>query len=40
MTDSAEGPARRRGRNETEEERADRMWTELIQEVRVAQMGV
>ncbi|NEB14873.1 hypothetical protein G3I32_39670 [Streptomyces coelicoflavus] len=37
---SAEGQPRRRGRNETEEERADRMWTELIQEVRVAQMGV
>ncbi|WP_419184352.1 DUF6328 family protein [Streptomyces coelicoflavus] len=37
---SAEGQTRRRGRNETEEERADRMWTELIQEVRVAQMGV
>ncbi|MFI9803504.1 DUF6328 family protein [Streptomyces sp. NPDC052301] len=33
-----EGP--RRGRNETEEERADRMWVELIQEVRVAQTGV
>ncbi|MEV7793288.1 DUF6328 family protein [Streptomyces sp. NPDC087512] len=33
-------PDRRRGRHETEEERADRMWTELIQEVRVAQMGV
>ncbi|MFF3912332.1 DUF6328 family protein [Streptomyces sp. NPDC001852] len=31
---------RRRGRNETEEERADRMWVELIQEVRVAQTGV
>ncbi|MFF9625262.1 DUF6328 family protein [Streptomyces griseosporeus] len=28
------------GRNETEEERADRMWGELIQEVRVAQTGV
>jgi membrane protease YdiL (CAAX protease family) len=28
------------GRNETEEERADRKWTELIQEVRVAQTGV
>ncbi|WP_282083648.1 DUF6328 family protein [Streptomyces tendae] len=37
---AAEGRVRRRGRNETEEERADRMWTELIQEVRVAQMGV
>ncbi|WP_328869102.1 DUF6328 family protein [Streptomyces sp. NBC_00287] len=31
---------RRTGRDETEEERADRMWSELIQEVRVAQMGV
>ncbi|MFI7017422.1 DUF6328 family protein [Streptomyces sp. NPDC050164] len=40
MTDTAEGAPRRRGRNETEEERADRMWQELIQEVRVAQMGV
>ncbi len=38
--DAAEASPRRRGRNETEEERADRMWTELIQEVRVAQMGV
>jgi hypothetical protein len=35
-----EQEARRRGRNETEEERADRMWGELIQEVRVAQTGV
>ncbi len=32
--------ARKRGRTETEEERADRMWGELIQEVRVAQTGV
>ncbi|EFL29820.1 membrane protein [Streptomyces viridochromogenes DSM 40736] len=40
MADAAEGAVRRRGRNETEEERADRMWQELIQEVRVAQMGV
>ncbi|WP_346345486.1 DUF6328 family protein [Streptomyces sp. SID5643] len=40
MADTAEGGAMRRGRNETEEERADRMWQELIQEVRVAQMGV
>lgn len=39
-SEAAEGAGRRRGRNETEEERADRMWTELIQEVRVAQMGV
>ncbi|MEV5914052.1 DUF6328 family protein [Streptomyces chartreusis] len=30
----------RTGRDETPEERADRMWGELIQEVRVAQMGV
>ncbi|MEU2334397.1 DUF6328 family protein [Streptomyces sp. NPDC006654] len=30
----------RRGRHETEDERADRMWTDLIQEVRVAQTGV
>ncbi|GKQ33948.1 hypothetical protein ALMP_04990 [Streptomyces sp. A012304] len=35
-----DGSERRRGRNETEEERADRMWGELIQEVRVAQTGV
>ncbi|MBT2411423.1 hypothetical protein J7I94_12715 [Streptomyces sp. ISL-12] len=44
MADAGAGAAkdtgRRRGRDETEEERADRMWTELIQEVRVAQMGV
>ncbi|MCF3136422.1 DUF6328 family protein [Streptomyces olivochromogenes] len=32
--------ARPTGRDETEEERADRMWGELIQEVRVAQTGV
>ncbi|MEU6065646.1 DUF6328 family protein [Streptomyces sp. NPDC047082] len=32
--------ARRTGRDETEEERADRMWSDLIQEVRVAQTGV
>ncbi|MFJ8109414.1 DUF6328 family protein [Streptomyces sp. NPDC096132] len=31
---------RRTGRDETEEERADRMWGDLIQEVRVAQTGV
>ncbi|WP_406444931.1 DUF6328 family protein [Streptomyces sp. NBC_00631] len=31
---------RRTGRDETAEERADRMWTDLIQEVRVAQTGV
>ncbi|WP_030690496.1 DUF6328 family protein [Streptomyces globisporus] len=31
---------RRRGRDETEEERADRRWTDLMQEIRVAQTGV
>lgn len=40
MSDAQGGGSVRRGRNETEEERADRMWQELIQEVRVAQMGV
>lgn len=40
MPDTERDETRRRGRNETEDERADRMWTELIQEVRVAQMGV
>ncbi|WP_030230627.1 MULTISPECIES: DUF6328 family protein [unclassified Streptomyces] len=40
MANAAEGGIRRRGRDETEDERADRMWQELIQEVRVAQMGV
>ncbi|MFI6108387.1 DUF6328 family protein [Streptomyces sp. NPDC051310] len=29
-----------RGRNETAEERADRRWSELVQEIRVAQTGV
>lgn len=29
-----------RGRHETPEERADRRWTELVQEIRVAQTGV
>ncbi|MFJ5263143.1 DUF6328 family protein [Streptomyces sp. NPDC088387] len=29
-----------KGRDETEDERADRKWQELIQEVRIAQMGV
>ncbi|MBT2511031.1 hypothetical protein J7I98_35470 [Streptomyces sp. ISL-98] len=30
----------RRGRDETPEERADRRWAELLQELRVAQTGV
>ncbi|MFE5798148.1 DUF6328 family protein [Streptomyces sp. NPDC056503] len=34
---SADGPD---GRSETEEERADRRWQELLQEIRVAQTGV
>ncbi|MEU6486635.1 DUF6328 family protein [Streptomyces sp. NPDC046887] len=34
------GVAGRGGRNETQDERADRRWTELIQEIRVAQTGV
>lgn len=40
MSDSADDWVRGRGRDETEEERADRKWVELIQEVRVAQTGV
>ncbi|MFD4029650.1 DUF6328 family protein [Streptomyces sp. NPDC058637] len=32
--------AARSGREETKEERADRQWTELLQELRVAQTGV
>ncbi|MFF0794071.1 DUF6328 family protein [Streptomyces spiralis] len=40
MTATEGGAAKRRGRDETEDERADRMWVELIQEVRVAQTGV
>lgn len=40
MSHTPQGGTGRRGRDETEEERADRMWQELIQEVRVAQMGV
>jgi hypothetical protein len=36
----SEGGGRTRGRNETEEERADRRWSELLQELRVAQTGM
>ncbi|WP_405810195.1 DUF6328 family protein [Streptomyces sp. NBC_00210] len=32
--------SRQRGRRETEEERADRRWSDLLQELRVAQTGV
>ncbi|MEO3977904.1 DUF6328 family protein [Streptomyces sp. CAU 1734] len=38
MTDDGEIP--RRGRDETADERADRRWGELLQELRVAQTGV
>ncbi|MFF9506687.1 DUF6328 family protein [Streptomyces sp. NPDC014724] len=34
------GGSRDPGRHETSEERADRQWTELLQELRVAQTGV
>ncbi|MFD9219069.1 DUF6328 family protein [Streptomyces sp. NPDC060064] len=34
------GNGRERGRDETPEERADRLWVELLQELRVAQTGV
>ncbi|MFJ2895460.1 DUF6328 family protein [Streptomyces sp. NPDC087218] len=39
MTPTAE-PSGDRGRHETPEERADRRWTDLLQELRVAQTGV
>jgi hypothetical protein len=39
MTATEDGAARRWGRNETEEERADRIWVKLIQEMQVAQTG-
>ncbi|MEU8528269.1 MULTISPECIES: DUF6328 family protein [Streptomyces] len=35
-----DGDGLTRGRHETPEERADRRWTELVQEIRVAQTGV
>ncbi|WP_328908404.1 DUF6328 family protein [Streptomyces sp. NBC_00234] len=35
-----ESPRRTTGREETQEERADRQWSELLQELRVAQTGV
>lgn len=39
-TSLSEGQERGTGRQETEDERADRRWTELLQELRVAQTGV
>ncbi|MEU2494950.1 DUF6328 family protein [Streptomyces sp. NPDC007883] len=35
-----DGKERQDGRGETEEERADRKWQELVQEIRVVQTGV
>ncbi|GAA4424839.1 DUF6328 family protein [Georgenia halophila] len=44
MTDAihraAGGPPLSRGRHETDDERADRNWVELLQELRVTQTGV
>ncbi|MBT2399556.1 DUF6328 family protein [Streptomyces sp. ISL-100] len=40
MRDDEEPTELRRGRHETEDERADRLWGELLQELRVAQTGV
>lgn len=39
-TEHVDGDGRVRGRRETPEERADRRWGELMQEIRVAQTGV
>ncbi|MFI0976723.1 DUF6328 family protein [Streptomyces sp. NPDC021093] len=39
-TDTGAGADRPRGRAESEDERADRQWAELVQEIRVAQTGV
>ncbi|WP_327351700.1 DUF6328 family protein [Streptomyces sp. NBC_01304] len=39
-TNSGSAEARARGRDETGDEQADRQWTELLQELRVAQTGV
>ncbi|CAM5621070.1 DUF6328 family protein [Streptomyces narbonensis] len=39
-TGTGTGTGREDGRGETEEERADRRWQELLQEIRVAQTGV
>lgn len=38
--ESTGGEGRSHGRDESAEERADRRWTELLQELRVAQTGV
>ncbi|MEU5919431.1 DUF6328 family protein [Streptomyces sp. NPDC004288] len=37
---NTQGDQPRQGRDETEEERADRRWTDIMQEIRVAQTGV
>ncbi|MGW6568539.1 DUF6328 family protein [Streptomyces sp. NPDC054975] len=38
--DQTDSTGRARGRDETPEERADRKWNDLVQEIRVAQTGV
>lgn len=40
MRDDGSDAERGDGRNESQEERADRRWQELVQEIRVAQTGV
>lgn len=40
MVDAAGGPKHGHGRQETREERSDRNWVELLQELRVMQTGV
>ncbi len=40
MGEQGQDPADGRGRRETREERADRRWSDLLQEVRVAQTSV
>ncbi|MCB5165362.1 DUF6328 family protein [Streptomyces bambusae] len=40
MTSAADGTGTKSGRRETPDERADRQWQELMQEIRVAQTGV
>ncbi|WP_405725385.1 DUF6328 family protein [Streptomyces sp. NBC_01537] len=40
MADATRDPEGGRGRQETAEERADRRWSDLLQELRVAQTGV
>ncbi|MER8184670.1 DUF6328 family protein [Kitasatospora sp. NPDC094015] len=39
MAAGTDGPPPARGRDETPDERADRQWVELLQEIRIAQNG-